>query len=209
MANVQHANLTDPNLHEPKGVAAATEGQVYVADGAGSGDWAGLTENYIDYSDKTKNKFGWIDVSDSQYNSGAPRSISSGVRTQITNNAGASQTDTSRLGALWNTTLNAFVINDLNAAYSMRMTCVLKTSASTGTPHTVDFELETSNGPTIIAAQTQVIKGGNHLNRMSLAMPFYVGSFINNTQLKIYVTADQNISLYDIGFVVVRNYVEQ
>lgn len=34
-----HAALTDPFLHEPKGVAAAAEGLVYVADGAGSGEW--------------------------------------------------------------------------------------------------------------------------------------------------------------------------
>lgn len=39
MANVQHASLTDPELHEPKGVASASSGQVYVADGAGSGSW--------------------------------------------------------------------------------------------------------------------------------------------------------------------------
>jgi hypothetical protein len=39
MANVTHASLTGANLHEPKGVATATSGQVYVADGAGSGDW--------------------------------------------------------------------------------------------------------------------------------------------------------------------------
>ena len=35
MAN--HSDLTDPELHEPKGIAAATSGQVYVADGAASG----------------------------------------------------------------------------------------------------------------------------------------------------------------------------
>lgn len=34
-----HAALTDPFLHEPKGIAAAAEGLVYVSDGAGSGDW--------------------------------------------------------------------------------------------------------------------------------------------------------------------------
>jgi hypothetical protein len=39
MANVQHASLTDPELHEPKGAAAASDGEVYVSDGAGSGDW--------------------------------------------------------------------------------------------------------------------------------------------------------------------------
>jgi len=39
MANVNHNTLTDPYLHEPKGVSTALAGQIYVADGAGSGDW--------------------------------------------------------------------------------------------------------------------------------------------------------------------------
>lgn len=39
MANVNHSTLTDPYLHEPKGVAAASSGDVYVANGAGSGVW--------------------------------------------------------------------------------------------------------------------------------------------------------------------------
>lgn len=40
MPDVEHSTLTTTDLHEPKGVAAATSGQVYVADGAGSGAWA-------------------------------------------------------------------------------------------------------------------------------------------------------------------------
>lgn len=36
---VQHSAITDPDIHEPKGAAAATTGQVYAADGVGSGDW--------------------------------------------------------------------------------------------------------------------------------------------------------------------------
>lgn len=39
MANVNHNTLTDPYLHEPKGASTALAGQIYVADGAGSGDW--------------------------------------------------------------------------------------------------------------------------------------------------------------------------
>jgi hypothetical protein len=49
MANIQHSSLTDSDgLHEPKGVATATSGDVYVADGAGSGSWDPLegTEVY-------------------------------------------------------------------------------------------------------------------------------------------------------------------
>lgn len=39
MANVAHSTLTGANLHEPKGIAAATSGKVYISDGAGSGAW--------------------------------------------------------------------------------------------------------------------------------------------------------------------------
>lgn len=34
-----HKDLTGADLHEPKGIATATSGQIYVADGAGSGTW--------------------------------------------------------------------------------------------------------------------------------------------------------------------------
>lgn len=40
MPNIALASVTDPNLPEPKGASTATQGQVYVADGAGSGVWA-------------------------------------------------------------------------------------------------------------------------------------------------------------------------
>jgi hypothetical protein len=39
MADIQHSAITDPNIHEPKGITTASNGQVYVADGGGSGDW--------------------------------------------------------------------------------------------------------------------------------------------------------------------------
>lgn len=40
MPNVSHVDLTEPNLHEPKGASTAAAGKVYVADGAASGAWA-------------------------------------------------------------------------------------------------------------------------------------------------------------------------
>lgn len=39
MANVAHSTLTTTNLHEPKGVSTALAGQVYIANGLGSGAW--------------------------------------------------------------------------------------------------------------------------------------------------------------------------
>lgn len=42
MANVAHASLTGAELHEPKGADNAALGEVYVADGAGSGSWSSV-----------------------------------------------------------------------------------------------------------------------------------------------------------------------
>ena len=39
MANVQHSSLTDPNLHEPKGISSASANQLYLSNGSGSGTW--------------------------------------------------------------------------------------------------------------------------------------------------------------------------
>lgn len=39
MANIQHADIPEAQLHEPKGASTATSGQVYTSDGTGSGAW--------------------------------------------------------------------------------------------------------------------------------------------------------------------------
>ncbi len=40
MANVQHKDLPEAQLHEPKGISTAANRQVYVASGSGTGAWA-------------------------------------------------------------------------------------------------------------------------------------------------------------------------
>lgn len=49
----EHVDLTDPQLHEPKGAAAASSGEVYVANGAGSGTWTNaknLNKVFVHYT---------------------------------------------------------------------------------------------------------------------------------------------------------------
>ena len=60
---VAHANIPDNELHEPKGASSAEEGQVYRADGAGSGEWVyppngfGLYENANGINQVVNNTF--------------------------------------------------------------------------------------------------------------------------------------------------------
>jgi hypothetical protein len=46
--STQHSDITDPNIHEPKGASTASVGTVYVSDGAGSGTWGKLDEDNLD-----------------------------------------------------------------------------------------------------------------------------------------------------------------
>ena len=38
--SLEHSAVTDPNIHEPKGVASASAKKSYLADGLGSGSWS-------------------------------------------------------------------------------------------------------------------------------------------------------------------------
>lgn len=48
---VQHSSLTGADLHEPKGVATATVGTVYVANGASSGTWTSVPATSVSVVD--------------------------------------------------------------------------------------------------------------------------------------------------------------
>lgn len=42
-----HKDLAGADLHEPKGIAAATSGQVYIANGSGTGAWTSKNADVI------------------------------------------------------------------------------------------------------------------------------------------------------------------
>ncbi len=91
----EHSVLTDPDLHEPKGIAAATVDKVYVSDGAAGGAW------------KTVYNHGTEDTADL---SSGTQSLTSGVFLDITNDGlGPNTISTHRIPgktALYNTSTN-------------------------------------------------------------------------------------------------------
>ena len=55
MPNVEHSTLTTTDLHEPKGIAAATNNKVYVANGSGSGSWLPRTHTLFTTKENVSN----------------------------------------------------------------------------------------------------------------------------------------------------------
>lgn len=52
----EHDAITDPDIHEPKGAASASNGQVYIANGSGSGTWTGIDEGSFSSSGQNKGR---------------------------------------------------------------------------------------------------------------------------------------------------------
>lgn len=206
MAAIQHKDIPDSQLHEPKGIVSAPNKTIYVSGGAATGAWRRIVETDLDYSDKTKNVYGWNDISDSQYTTGSPLAIGASTRTQLPNNGLAIQTDQTRLGTLWSS--NAFNISDLNSVYISRVSFKCKAVAAASAPYVIKLELQSDNGPLVIASTEQIIKGGSYENAVAISIPFYMGTVVNNFPLKLFVTPDTAVTIYDIGFLLQRTYKE-
>lgn len=80
MTTTIHKNLTGADLHEPKGVAAAALGQVYVSDGVGSGVWTtvsnlvtagGFSTGDTKLTYKTTADAGWVMAADGSLGDGS------------------------------------------------------------------------------------------------------------------------------------------
>lgn len=119
----EHSTLTDPDQHEPKGTSTASAGDVYFANGAGSGTW----------SVPGGNTFGDMDFTG---NSTATVISSSGVDVLLT---GATLVTP---GVLWtqgvtdtlvfsNTSNNELITVDRDGIYEV--SCALALQAGTGT----------------------------------------------------------------------------
>jgi hypothetical protein len=95
MADTQHSALTGAELHEPKGVDSAAAGEIYQADGAGSGSWV------------TAYTMGWEDFN----HAGVSQSLGTSFIDLNNDGAGAFTNTTYQIpsyGPLWDTTNNEF-----------------------------------------------------------------------------------------------------
>lgn len=98
MPTVVHASLTGANLHEPKGAAAASAGEVYVADGAASGSFGKLTHTSLQ---TTGNPFGaqLFHVREVQTSGTEGGTFTSGFQIRTLNNSSANEISGASLGS--------------------------------------------------------------------------------------------------------------
>lgn len=192
MPTIQHSLLGNAELHEPKGVSAASEDQVYIADGAGSGTWGKLICN------------GWENIE----HNGAAQALSNGVRTKVLNDAAGSLTNATydlpnATGSVWDSTNNQF--NWAAAGLEVGDQVVIRLD--------IEYTVDTNNDGFLLEMDFAVggsfpftlpldernidAAGSQQVNRY---ISFYIGSSdVLNNPAEIYVTANSAGDSIDIN----------
>lgn len=201
MANVQHSSLTDPNLHEPKGIAAASANQLYLSNGSGSGTWTNA------------NRFpgtGWGKYTNTTYVGTTALAISTTpVLIPFTTDDTVSQIPISLTGttsSLMN--LSSETLQFVSAGDLHSITLTMKVYSTSGTPVTMDVILYgSSDGSTYntLLGETTVnlAKGAGQVITESSLFP--VTSNMVSHGARIYAATNTGTAnVIDIGLISAR-----
>ncbi|MBV1952760.1 MAG: hypothetical protein KUG64_11275 [Cycloclasticus sp.] len=209
---IEHKNITDAELHEPKGVFGASANNVYVSDGAAGGAWtptitglAGAAVDKVFVSDgagggsfKTAHSHGWENHNDST-TTGAPIALTvAGTFYDLTNDsAGAQQEESYRLpthNEIWNSTTGRFDWSgaglSLGDTVDMRIDIDIINSGANGD---FDLKLDMAIGgsfPFSIDIERTYIKSPGTVN-VSRWYSIYIGSTdVLNNPAKFSISSD-------------------
>lgn len=199
MADIEHKNIIDPNIHEPKNITTATADQVYVADGLGSGSWTSTDQLVL--------PTGWAYYVDSTYTSGSPLAITAATRTKLTIDGLGATTDITQLpsgvSAFWDTTSNKITPALLDDSYDVRLKFTI---LPTGAGPYVDIEFDIGGGVGVVAADTRSLVKGAVAAVVTFPVPLFAKSTFISNGCEIYLTPNNNSSVYDIELMVTRTH---
>lgn len=171
MPTVNHKNLTGANLHEPKGADTASDGDVYVSDGAGSGSWHYLPTGWGYYKDNAT----------AQTFNTTPALLSI--------DGAGSTTETSYLpleirgsGALWDTTNDKITPINAGDSYNVRLDLPITSETSNPTELTMELDIAGSTyGSSISVVSTYLPTGRSTPYTITQAFPiFTLSTFLAN-----------------------------
>jgi hypothetical protein len=179
MANVTHSSLTGSKLHEPKGVASAAVGKVYISDGAGSGDWTYLPIGWGNYKDD-----------------GAAQTFTTSAA-KLQNDGAGTDTDITKLpreirgsSSLWDTTNDKITPITAGDSYTLRID--LPITAKTGSPTELEFTLDVGGaaGITDILVTRFISVSKTPPYNISVGFPVPCGTDFKNNGGQVFLSTD-------------------
>jgi len=175
---IEHSSIVDGERHEPKGIGTAAVGNVYVADGAGSGAWSG----------QAPQPHGWI-----YYKDGAAAQTFTTTAAKLSIDGATSILDSyapTGVSALWDVTGDVLTPAALGDSYAVRLD--LPVTAKSGTPGkiTVEYDISGLAVPTTVVVSTELIVDGTPPYSLSMTTSlFSLSTFVANG-MQIFITTD-------------------
>lgn len=195
MANILHSVLQGSEIHEPKGADTASEKQVYLSDGTGSGAWTNWPTGWGYYVDNTAQVFGnsYSKLTISGTGSGSDSThLPIGIRGS---------------GELWDSSTNVITPMAVGDAYDMRLN--LPVTAETGSPTEITIQLDIGGGasPSIVVASRYAGAGRATPYTITLGFPiFTLNTFITNGGQFFVKTDSGSVTITNPGLLLVRNH---
>jgi hypothetical protein len=197
MPEIPHSSLTGTSLHEPKGVATATVGRVYVSDGAGSGVWTQWPTGYGLYHDSKVTP--------------SVQTITS-TASPLENDGAGSKTTEALLprqirgsGSLWDTTTDDITPIAAGDLYSLQV--FFNVAAKTSTPNDVTFYL-TDDGtgtPTSILAEQYADVTASAPFRVTFSVDFRATTDMVTNGGQLFLATDSNsIDIDEVEILITR-----
>lgn len=183
MANVEHVNITDPYIHEPKGAASAPAGHMLVSNGDGTTSWVAQPAlspliGVVDYSDSTT--------------STTPINVTSGVPAYLTNDTLGTFTNKTYLPEgvtdVWDAALNQFDFNELSLGdvVDIRLDVeVVTTSANQDVKIVLELGIGGSVYEVPFLSTTAKVAGTHPLNRYNSVYMGDSNTLTNGAKFKI------------------------
>ena len=141
---IQHKNIPDSGLHETKGAATASVGQILTATGSGTATFQTPTF--------TRGRYGFVDYSDTATATTPIPLTTINTSYQLTNNGLGAQTLTTYVipgtGTWWNTSTNYFDFSSLSLGDTVQIRADVEiTTTSANSVVTLDLELGIGGTP--------------------------------------------------------------
>lgn len=198
MANVNHSDITDPNIHEPKGVSSADLGEIYVADGAGSGSWQIIPTGWGYYKD----------------NASAQTFTTSDAK--LTINGGDAATEESYLplvirgsDSLWDTSTSDITPIAVGDQYVVRLSLPVTAKASSPTKAIVSLDIGAGGTPSNIIVQQELVTTGTPPYTLTASFPVFITStFLANGGQFFLATDTGSVDITAPAILVARTHGE-
>lgn len=189
---IEHKNIPDSELHEPKGIAGASSNTTYVADGAGSGTYKDLSEVLrmgLENYDATSSPLSLTTSDQYLENDGA------GPNTILTYKL-------SDVGNTWDTVTDSFDFTDYNPGdwIDMRLDLDITTGVNN---QVINIAIEMASGDAgefdLNVASKYYRDSGTYNNEIFLVKVFIGSAFVRDNPAKLKISSSDAAGSVDVN----------